>query len=415
MDVNERKRMKTDENVRKLAKTKENVRKRTKMCENVRKRMKAHINRRKHPKTDENVRKRTKTEEKVGKQTKMDENVRERKKTCETDETCENGRKHEKKCENVGKLAKTDENVRKLSKTRESDMPCLSQAMFGFLLGTCGSSKRATRLQVPTRYGLGRPFFYVCRLVGISAKKEAHVDFLTGPLDGRSTLRPADDLFFVSVGGKHACVDLTKIYLLVGLSSRSFIVGQTALKVALLAMPNLRNRNIGLPAAPKQTRDLMQVNGLTNDEVKSILQEHGGRGPANGLEETCCSMKLRENIDDATKADLYSLRAKHYTHLNNFKFLVLELLQLGADRGHYVETPVKFIDALIESQRKYLRLAAGETIRSVEKEHQTEFYNQPWYYSMYEIVRKLAHEIQKMAAFIEGVEAKLWQVDWCQD
>nr|GEW38919.1 hypothetical protein [Tanacetum cinerariifolium] len=37
------------------------------------------------------------------------------------------------------------------------------------------------------------------------------------------------------------------------------------------------------------------------------------------------------------------------------------------------------------------------------------------YYSMYEIVSKQAHEIQKGAAFIEGVEAKLWQVDWCRD
>nr|GFC31018.1 edestin 1 [Tanacetum cinerariifolium] len=85
-------------------------------------------------------------------------------------------------------------------------------------------------------------------------------------------------------------------------------------------------------AATKQTRDLMQVDGLTNDEVKSIPQ-HGGRGPANSLEETYCSMKLHENIDDAAKADLYSLHTKHYTHLNNFKFPVLQLLQLDTDRG----------------------------------------------------------------------------------
>lgn len=37
------------------------------------------------------------------------------------------------------------------------------------------------------------------------------------------------------------------------------------------------------------------------------------------------------------------------------------------------------------------------------------------YYSMYGHVGKLAHEIKKGAAFVEGVEAKLWQVDWCQD
>nr|GEV41257.1 hypothetical protein [Tanacetum cinerariifolium] len=76
---------------------------------------------------------------------------------------------------------------------------------------------------------------------------------------------------------------------------------------------------------------------------------------------------------------------------------------------HYVEAPFEFIDAFIESQGKELRLVAGETRHNIEKEHQTEFFNQPWYYSMYEFVGRLAHKIQKGAAFIEGVEAKLWQ------
>ncbi|GJX60343.1 hypothetical protein Tco_0291733 [Tanacetum coccineum] len=51
--------------------------------------------------------------------------------------------------------------------------------------------------------------FYICRRPGISAKKEAPVNFLTNPSDGRSTLRPVDVLVFGWVGGKHACVDLT--------------------------------------------------------------------------------------------------------------------------------------------------------------------------------------------------------------
>ncbi|GJR05898.1 auxilin-like protein [Tanacetum coccineum] len=49
------------------------------------------------------------------------------------------------------------------------------------------------------------------RRAGISAKIEAPVNFLTDPLDGRSTLRPADVLIFGWVGGKHACVDLTGV------------------------------------------------------------------------------------------------------------------------------------------------------------------------------------------------------------
>ncbi|PWA60001.1 legumin A [Artemisia annua] len=62
-------------------------------------------------------------------------------------------------------------------------------------------------------------------------------------------------------------------------------------------------------------------------------QQHGGRGPANGLEETICSMKLRENIDDISKADSYNPKAGHCTHLNSYKFPILQLLQLSAERG----------------------------------------------------------------------------------
>ena len=58
------------------------------------------------------------------------------------------------------------------------------------------------------------------------------MNFLTDPLDGRSTLRTADVLVFGWVGGKHACVDLTGVSPLVGLSSRGFIVGQAALKAS---------------------------------------------------------------------------------------------------------------------------------------------------------------------------------------
>ncbi|GJY96472.1 hypothetical protein Tco_0513382 [Tanacetum coccineum] len=74
--------------------------------------------------------------------------------------------------------------------------------------------------------------FDICRRVGISAKKEAPVNFLTDPSDGRSTLKQADVLVFGWVGGKHACVDLTGVSLLVGLSSRGFTAGQAALKAA---------------------------------------------------------------------------------------------------------------------------------------------------------------------------------------
>ncbi|PWA61863.1 legumin A [Artemisia annua] len=45
-----------------------------------------------------------------------------------------------------------------------------------------------------------------------------------------------------------------------------------------------------------------------------------------------CSMKLHENIDDISKADFYNPQARHCTHLNSFKFPILQLLQLGGER-----------------------------------------------------------------------------------
>ncbi|GJV65570.1 hypothetical protein Tco_1476398 [Tanacetum coccineum] len=62
--------------------------------------------------------------------------------------------------------------------------------------------------------------FDICRRARISAKKEAPVNFLTDPSDGRSILRPTHVLVFGWVEGKHACVDLTGVSPLVRLSSR---------------------------------------------------------------------------------------------------------------------------------------------------------------------------------------------------
>ncbi|PNX90620.1 auxilin-like protein [Trifolium pratense] len=71
------------------------------------------------------------------------------------------------------------------------------------------------------------------RRARISVKKEAPVNFLTDPQEGRSTLRPVDVLVFRWVREKHVCVDLTGISPLVGLGVGDFTVGQTTLKATL--------------------------------------------------------------------------------------------------------------------------------------------------------------------------------------
>ncbi|CAM8899778.1 unnamed protein product [Rhodiola kirilowii] len=44
----------------------------------------------------------------------------------------------------------------------------------------------------------------------------------------------------------------------------------------------------------------------------------------------------------------------------------------------FSQSPVEFINALIESQTRDLKLAAGESSRNAEKEIRSEFFNQPW-------------------------------------
>ncbi|XP_010522632.1 PREDICTED: SWI/SNF complex component SNF12 homolog isoform X3 [Tarenaya hassleriana] len=44
----------------------------------------------------------------------------------------------------------------------------------------------------------------------------------------------------------------------------------------------------------------------------------------------------------------------------------------------FSQSPVEFINALIESQSKDLKLVAGEASRSAEKERRSDFFNQPW-------------------------------------
>ncbi|GJR38451.1 putative reverse transcriptase domain-containing protein [Tanacetum coccineum] len=70
----------------------------------------------------------------------------------------------------------------------------------------------------------------VLKRTEISSKKEAPVNFLTDPLEGRSTLWPAYILVFGWAGGKHTCMDLTGVSPLVGLRDNGFVAGQAALK-----------------------------------------------------------------------------------------------------------------------------------------------------------------------------------------
>ncbi|GJS05421.1 putative ribonuclease H-like domain-containing protein [Tanacetum coccineum] len=105
------------------------------------------------------------------------------------------------------------------------------------------------------RHDLVRDVLYdVLKRARISSRKEAPVNFLTDPLEGRSTLWPADILVFGWAEGKHAYVDLTGVSPLVGLRDNGFVAGQAALKaesskVAKHEKACLENQHVFIPFA----------------------------------------------------------------------------------------------------------------------------------------------------------------------
>ena len=62
------------------------------------------------------------------------------------------------------------------------------------------------------------------------------------------------------------------------------------------------------------------------------------RGPPqspqdNGLEETICSMRTHENIDDPARADVYKPNLGRVTSVNSYTLPILQYIRLSATRG----------------------------------------------------------------------------------
>ncbi|KAK1422142.1 hypothetical protein QVD17_25051 [Tagetes erecta] len=138
------------------------------------------------------------------------------------------------------------------------------------------------------RHDLVRDVLYdVLKRAGISAKKEAPVNFLTDPLEGRSTLRPADILVFGWAGGKHACLDLTGVSPLVGLRENGFVAGQAALKAESAKVGKhekacLENQHVFIPfafdtfgfLAPKAVEFLNRVKRVVHSNSSSAKTQN---------------------------------------------------------------------------------------------------------------------------------------------
>ncbi|KAH6829895.1 hypothetical protein C2S53_012578 [Perilla frutescens var. hirtella] len=85
-------------------------------------------------------------------------------------------------------------------------------------------------------------------------------------------------------------------------------------------------------------------------------QEYGRReeeeryhGRDNGLEETLCTAKVRENLDRPSRADVYNPRAGRLSTVNSFTLPILSFLQLSASRGvlykNAIMSPYWFVNA----------------------------------------------------------------------
>ena len=64
-----------------------------------------------------------------------------------------------------------------------------------------------------------------------------------------------------------------------------------------------------------------------------VRPEPGSRANANGLEETICTLRVREAVGSAARADIYVPHAGRIATLNSIKLPILADLQLSAERG----------------------------------------------------------------------------------
>lgn len=79
---------------------------------------------------------------------------------------------------------------------------------------------------------------------------------------------------------------------------------------------------------PSRTREEQ-----TQQQESSAERQESQRCEGNGLEETFCTMKARQNMAATTLADSYNPRAGTMATLNSQKLPILRFIQMSAERG----------------------------------------------------------------------------------
>lgn len=82
---------------------------------------------------------------------------------------------------------------------------------------------------------------------------------------------------------------------------------------------------------------------VLSPEFEEEQPHRPGRGSRpNGLEETICAMRLRENLGRTSRADVYNPRGGRVSTLNSHKLPILNWLQLSAEKGNLYQASHSF-------------------------------------------------------------------------
>uniref|UniRef100_A0A0E0BA65 Cupin type-1 domain-containing protein n=1 Tax=Oryza glumipatula TaxID=40148 RepID=A0A0E0BA65_9ORYZ len=84
------------------------------------------------------------------------------------------------------------------------------------------------------------------------------------------------------------------------------------------------------PYASLQEQEQGQMQSREHYQEGGYQQSQYGSGCPNGLDETFCTMRVRQNIDNPNRADTYNPRAGRVTNLNSQNFPILNLVQMSA-------------------------------------------------------------------------------------
>ncbi|KAE9460661.1 hypothetical protein C3L33_07405, partial [Rhododendron williamsianum] len=110
----------------------------------------------------------------------------------------------------------------------------------------------------------------------------------------------------------------------------------------------------------------LQVLRPSSSQEEQEEQERGGRHQAaNGLEETVCSARLIENINDPSRADIYNPRAGRLTSVNGHNMPILNYLRLlvlggNAMMAQHFDGRVREGELLVVPQNYVVAKQAGD-------------------------------------------------------